>query len=163
MESSANVMRIGKLAKLTGKTARTLHFYEERGLLHPTGRTEGGFRLYDETSLLRIRWIERLQELDFTLGEIQDFLALLHEKVHGPESMLELAAFYREKVAEVGQRLSQLEALRHELEESIEYLKGCRNCDPLTHHTSCLTCTPEAHDGREAPAMVSAVQTRTPA
>ncbi len=159
----STIMRIGKLAKLTGKTARTLHFYEERGLLHPAGRTEGGFRLYDETSLLRIRWIERLQELGFTLNEIQEFLGLLHEKVHGPESMLELAAFYREKVAEVGQKINRLQALRRDLEDSVEYLEGCRSCDPLTPHVSCLSCTLEVHDGHDAPAMVSAVQSRTPA
>ncbi len=155
-------MRIGKLASLSGKTARTLHFYEELGLLRPAGRTDGGFRLYDQGSLLRIRWIERLQDLGFSLNEIQDFLALLHEKAHAPDAMLELAQFYREKLADVEARVKRLSALRRDLADSIAYLEGCRACDPLTHRVSCVTCTPEVHEGREAPALVAAVQPRTP-
>lgn len=154
-------MRIGKLAKLSGKTARTLHFYEELGLLRPAGRTPGGFRLYDDTSVLRIRWIERLQDLGFSLQEIQDFLARLHEKAHGPDAMLELATFYREKQAEVQAKLNRLQALQRDLTDSIDYLEGCRSCDPLTHRTSCVTCTPEVHEGRDAPPLVAAVQPRT--
>jgi MerR family transcriptional regulator, copper efflux regulator len=153
-------MRIGKLAKMSGKTARTLHFYEELGLLRPAGRTPGGFRLYDDVSLLRIRWIERLQDLGFSLQEIQDFLAVLHEKAHGPDAMLELAGFYRDKVAEVETKLTRLRALRQDLSDSIEYLQGCRSCDPLTQRTSCVTCTPDVHEGKEAPALVAAVQPR---
>ena len=57
----SGLLKIGDLVRLTGKTPRTLHFYEELGLLRPVSRTKGGFRLYGEETLLRVRWIERLQ------------------------------------------------------------------------------------------------------
>ncbi len=44
--TSEATLRIGELARRTGKTNRTLHFYEELGLLAPMSRTKGGFRIY---------------------------------------------------------------------------------------------------------------------
>ncbi|HJN76854.1 MAG TPA: MerR family transcriptional regulator [Myxococcota bacterium] len=149
-------LRIGQLAKLSGKTARALHFYEELGLLRPVGRTPGGFRLYSDDALLRIRWIERLQEIGFSLNEIQDFLAHLNEQARGPDAMARLANFYREKLAETETRLARLQAFRGDLAASIEYLEGCRVCDPLTPRQACTVCNA---DGRDAPDMVAAVHT----
>ena len=151
-------MRIGKLAKLSGKTARTLHFYEELGLLRPASRTPGGFRVYDDQALVRIRWIERLQEIGFSLPEIQEFMARLGELRQGPAAMTELAEFYQEKLAETEARLTRLQALRRDLAASIEYLNGCRTCDPLTPRKACAACDAPHHDG-PTPSMVSAVQT----
>ena len=60
---SAQTYRIGALAKKANKTVRTIHFYEELGLLSPAARSPGGFRLYNDQALDRIHWIERLQVL----------------------------------------------------------------------------------------------------
>lgn len=154
---TVDTFRIGQLAKRSGKTARALHFYEELGLLRPAGRTPGGFRLYSDEALLRIRWIERLQEIGFSLNEIQDFLAQLEEEARGPDAMTRLAAFYDQKLAETEERLARLQALRHDLSASIEYLRGCRVCDPLTPRGACSSCDVELHDGHRAPDMVAAV------
>ena len=156
-----DTFRIGTLAKRSGKTARTLHFYEELGLLRPAGRTPGGFRLYSDEALLRIRWIERLQEIGFSLNEIQEFLAHLNEQARGPDAMARLQGFYEEKLAETEERLARLQALRHDLAASIEYLQGCRVCDPLTPRQACSSCNVELHDGRDAPDMVAAVHTNS--
>lgn len=150
-------LRIGELVRLTGKTSRTLHFYEELGLLQPIARTKGGFRLYNETALLRIRWIERLQELGFSLPEIQDFLARLQEEAHGPDAMLRLEAFYRQKLDETRVTLNRLRELERSLQASIEYLTGCRACDPLTHRSECPACDGSRHKGQKPPEMVAAV------
>ena len=45
--STTHLIRIGDLARLTGKTVRAIHLYEELGLLKPATRSSGGFRLYD--------------------------------------------------------------------------------------------------------------------
>lgn len=152
-----DTFRIGQLAKRSGKTARTLHFYEELGLLRPAGRTPGGFRLYSDEALLRIRWIERLQEIGFSLNEIQDFLAELNEEARGPDAMARLAGFYEEKLKQTTERLARLQALQHDLSASIDYLQGCRTCDPLTPRDACSSCNIERHDGHDAPEMVAAV------
>ncbi len=53
---------VKELAKLTGVSARTLHYYDEIGLLPPTEKSEGGYRLYDEKAL------ETLQQILFFSG-----------------------------------------------------------------------------------------------
>jgi DNA-binding transcriptional MerR regulator len=67
--------QIGEVAEKTGVTQRTLRFYEEKGLLKPPERMDGGFRLYSDTDVKRIQFIKRLQDLlGFTLSEIKDMV-----------------------------------------------------------------------------------------
>lgn len=67
--------QIGEVAERTGVTQRTLRFYEERGLVEPPERMEGGFRLYTEDDITRIEYIKRLQDLlGFTLAEIKEMV-----------------------------------------------------------------------------------------
>ena len=150
-------MRVGELSKRSGKTTRTLHFYEELGLLKPAGRTRGGFRFYSPDALLRIRWIERLQELGFSLQEVAGFLGDLNGHEHGPAAMDELRRFYLGKLRETREALVRIQALETELSSSISYLEGCRPCDPHTHRASCAECTSPQHAGKSVPALVAAI------
>ncbi|WP_312644716.1 MerR family transcriptional regulator [Hydrogenoanaerobacterium sp.] len=59
-----------QVAKLTGISVRTLHYYDEIGLLHPSEVTEAGYRLYDDASLERLQQILYFRELDFALKDI---------------------------------------------------------------------------------------------
>ena len=68
-------MKIGELAERTGLTVRTLRWYDQIGLLPPSGRTESGHRVYNEEDLARLQKILSLRALDFTLEEITDCLA----------------------------------------------------------------------------------------
>lgn len=65
---------VKKLAKLAGVSVRTLHHYDQIGLLKPSTRTEAGYRLYTEKELLRLQQILFYKELDFPLQEIHDIL-----------------------------------------------------------------------------------------
>ncbi|HEX6431850.1 MAG TPA: MerR family transcriptional regulator [Niastella sp.] len=65
---------VKKLAKLAGVSVRTLHFYDQMGLLTPSVRTEARYRLYGEKELLRLQQILFYRELDFPLKEIGDIL-----------------------------------------------------------------------------------------
>lgn len=156
-------MRIGELAERSGRTIRTLHFYEELGLLSPAGRTKGGFRLYDQHALVRIHWISRLQELGFSLPEIKEFLVAIQAKQDGPEMMGGLRKFYADKLAETRATLQRLAALEGELKGALDYLATCRSCAPATGKAACPACNEGDHSVREAPAMVAAVQDPTPA
>lgn len=68
-------MKINEVAKLTGVTVRTLHYYDEIGLLTPSEITESGYRLYDETSLADLQQILFFRELDFPLADIRKIMA----------------------------------------------------------------------------------------
>lgn len=63
--------RIGELARATGVTVRTLHHYEQVGLLAPAGRTEGGHRVYDETDVARLYRILALRGLGLSLDDVR--------------------------------------------------------------------------------------------
>ena len=62
--------RVGELARATGLTVRTLHYYEQIGLLVPSGRTDSGHRLYDQADVARLYRICLLRRLGLPLAEI---------------------------------------------------------------------------------------------
>jgi DNA-binding transcriptional MerR regulator len=63
--------KIGDLAKRTRLSVRTLHYYEEVGLLRPSARTEAGHRLYTEDDVVRLQRILSLRQLGFALEDIR--------------------------------------------------------------------------------------------
>ena len=67
-------MSVHEVAKLTGITARTLHYYDEIGILKPARLTEAGYRMYDDTALSRLQSILLFRELEFPLKEIKAIL-----------------------------------------------------------------------------------------
>ncbi len=88
-ETSEAYLQIGEVAERTGVTQRTLRFYEEKGLLRPPTRMDGGFRLYSEDDVKRVEHIRRLQNLlGLSLAEIK-------EMVEAQEMLREITAQYR--------------------------------------------------------------------
>lgn len=74
-EEKSQRFQIGEVAERTGVTQRTLRFYEEKGLLNPPERMEGGFRLYSQEDIQRIEYIRQLQQLlGFTLADIKEMV-----------------------------------------------------------------------------------------
>lgn len=67
-------MQIGEAAERTGLSLRTIRHYEEVGLVVPSARSKGGFRLYTEKDVDRLRVIRRMKPLDFSLEEMRDLL-----------------------------------------------------------------------------------------
>ena len=67
-------MKINEVAKLTGITTRTLHYYDEIGLLKPSKITAAGYRLYDENNLSELQQILFFRELNFPLNEIKEIM-----------------------------------------------------------------------------------------
>ena len=61
---------VGELAKLTGITVRTLHHYDELGLVRPSQRSEAGYRLYTDRDVLRLQQVLLFRELGLPLDEI---------------------------------------------------------------------------------------------
>ena len=77
-------MQIGEVAERTGLSVRTIRFYEESGLVAPSARSQGGFRLYTDDDVARLQLIRRLKPLDFTLDEMRELLVLLDEVAERP-------------------------------------------------------------------------------
>lgn len=68
------MMTVHEVSKLAGVSIRTLQYYDKIGLLHPTGYTEAGYRLYDDTELERLQHILLFRELEFPLRDIKAIL-----------------------------------------------------------------------------------------
>jgi DNA-binding transcriptional MerR regulator len=67
-------LKVGELARRTGLTVRTLHHYDEIGLLKPSLRTEAGHRLYTADDIVRLQQVLSLRQLGFSLEEVRDCL-----------------------------------------------------------------------------------------
>ena len=101
-DTSEAYLQIGEVAERTGVTQRTLRFYEEKGLLRSPTRMDGGFRLYSEDDVKRVKHIRRLQNLlGVTLAEIK-------EMVEAEEVLRELTAQYRPE-SDVSEKKRQLQ------------------------------------------------------
>src|SRR5579862_8263957 len=127
---SRELMQVGDLARESGKTVRAIHLYEELGLLTPAARSKGRYRLYGSESLVRIRWIGKLQEMGFSLGDIQTIVLEWERIGSAPGAMKRMRQVYARKLEETREQRRRIEALEHELEASMEYLDTCDVCDP---------------------------------
>lgn len=68
--------QIGEVANRTGLSLRTVRHYEAVGLAAPSGRTEGGFRLYTEPDVQRLLLVRALKPAEFSLVELQEIIGL---------------------------------------------------------------------------------------
>lgn len=78
-EPGTRLRQIGAVAEAVGLSIRTIRHYEEVGLVPPSGRSAGGFRLYTDDDIDRLRLIKQMKPLDFTLEEMADVFHTLHQ------------------------------------------------------------------------------------
>lgn len=82
---AAGTMHIGAVAEQTELSLRTLRHYDEVGLLRPSARTPGGFRLYTEDDVERLLLIRRMKPLGFTLDQMGELLSLIDSLASSPD------------------------------------------------------------------------------
>jgi DNA-binding transcriptional MerR regulator len=115
---SCESFKVGELAKRTGLTVRTLHHYDEIGLLRPSLRSDAGHRLYSAGDVARLQQIVSLRQLGFSLDEIRDCLA------RAGFSPLEVIRLYvsrlREQIEQERELCARLEALASQFESAGE-------------------------------------------
>lgn len=112
------MMTVHEVGKLAGVSIRTLQYYDRIGLLHPTGYTDAGYRLYDDTGLERLQHILLFRELEFPLKDIKN--------------IMESPDFDRSKALE--QQIELLKLKREHLDNLINFaigikMLGVRNMD----------------------------------
>ncbi|HEX7308232.1 MerR family transcriptional regulator [Lentzea sp.] len=74
MDERSDLLTIGRLARRTGLSARTLRFWSNEGVITPAGRSASGYRLYDAASVLRVELIRTLRELGLGLDDVRGVL-----------------------------------------------------------------------------------------
>ena len=93
------MLTVHEVSELAGVSIRTLQHYDNIGLLHPTQRSEAGYRLYDEAALEKLQQILLFRELEFPLKEIKRIVAAPDfDKVRALEQQIELLTLKKEHV-----------------------------------------------------------------
>lgn len=125
-------MQIGQVANQTGLSLRTIRYYEEMGLVVPSARTAGGFRLYTDSDVARLQLIKRMKPLEFSLEETKDLLGTLdslESTSPGPEreALIERLEMYHEaaraRVAAVRDQLAVADGFATDLRREISRQK----------------------------------------
>ncbi len=153
-QASGPMLQVGDLARECGKTVRAIHLYEELGLLTPQGRSKGRYRLYASTAVVRIRWIGKLQDMGFSLTDIQSLVRDWDDQRSAARTMAKMRELYAKKLAETQAHIERLKDLEREIVSSIDYLDACDVCDPERLLASCTSCEHHAH-GTTVPELVS--------
>ena len=147
------MMTVHEVSKLTGVSIRTLQYYDKIGLLKPTGYTQSGYRLYDDTALETLQQILLFRELEFPLKEIkeiissadfdrekaleqqitlltmkkehlEDLIGLAREIRYKGEQTMDFSAFDTSKIEEYTRRAKEQWGNTAEYKESEEKAKG---------------------------------------
>ena len=120
-DMTEQTMHIGELAERTELSLRTIRHYDEVGLLKPSGRTEGGFRLYTERDLSRLLLIRRMKPLGFSLEEMSELLRIIDrvESSDEPGLRAQLDVF-------IDRATEQREKLQRQLDMADEFLELLR-------------------------------------
>jgi DNA-binding transcriptional MerR regulator len=134
-------MQVGDLARESGKTVRAIHLYEQMDLLKPARRSKGRYRLYGPEALVRIRWIQKLQDLGFSLTDIKAIVKDVEQHGSASSAMVGVREVYAKKLNETRTQIARLQELEHEILASLQYLEACDSlCERDRLLPTCQCC-----------------------
>ncbi|MFH8758434.1 MerR family transcriptional regulator [Streptomyces atroolivaceus] len=120
-------MQIGEVAARTELSLRTIRHYEETGLVTPSARSRGGFRLYTETDVQRLMTIRRMKPLGFTLDQMRDLLDATDRLDREPGLGVDAREALLERVREYEQAAGeQVDRLRTQLARAEDFAATLR-------------------------------------
>ena len=134
---------IGDLARASGFPSSTLRYYERVGLLEPTGRSAGGYRVYDDAAVERLAFIGRAKRLGLNLDDVRDLVALWDDGACRPVQA-RLRTLLDEKTALLDSQIDELARFRSQLDHaqrSLESAEAAEHCGP---GCGCDTDLPDA-------------------
>ncbi|MDY7101190.1 MAG: MerR family transcriptional regulator [Actinomycetota bacterium] len=129
---------ISQVAERSGFPASTLRYYEQHGLLEPAGRTDAGYRLYDDRSLQRLGFIARAKQLGCSLEEIADLVELWDSDECEPVQA-RLHALVTTKIADARTRSAELVRLTAQLQTAAARLGGAPIDGPCDEGCACMS------------------------
>ena len=114
-------MTRGEVAETADVNPETLRYYERKELIPKPARSDGGFRLYDDSYVDRLRFIKRAKDLGFTLAEIKDLLDL---RVDDEATCRDVKAQADEKLDEIEAKIQALQQIRKALVQLADACEG---------------------------------------
>lgn len=117
--------QIGEVADDVGLSLRTIRYYEEIGLVEPSGRTDGGFRLYTDSDVERLRLVKALKPIGMSLETMTEMLEIADQVVHSGDGSRSDAAERLEAVmATAKERCDHLEDRLKEARRALKKLSA---------------------------------------
>ena len=114
------MMNVGQAAEASGMSVKTLHYYEEIGLVVPK-RQENGYRAYSETDVHKLNFIHRARGLGFTVEACRDLLSLYEDRSRASADVKAIAGQHLE---EVETKIEELKALRETIKDLHDKCRG---------------------------------------
>ena len=112
MESKGIILNIGKAAKLSNLTVKTVRYYADIGLVSPVKNNKTGYRDFSEDDVARLQFVSKTRKFNFTIQECQELLFLYSDK---ERSSREVKSLTLEKISEIDAKLFELKELRQQL------------------------------------------------
>jgi DNA-binding transcriptional MerR regulator len=120
--SEALPLKIGEVASRSGLTVKTIRFYCDQGLIRPSGRSEGGYRLFGADVFAELALIRTLKGMEIPLQDVQ---GILESRRSGVCTCTALQSRIRAKAGEIGQKIEALHSLQSELLTMLERWENC--------------------------------------
>src|SRR5437773_10609079 len=117
---NAASLQIGQVAQKTGLSVDAIRFYEKSGLLPRPARTQGGYRLYQQREVADLEFIQKAQQLGFSLNEIRELFSIQR---HPQEVCVHVRDLIAQKLTVVRSKIEELRTLEAGL---CDALKQCR-------------------------------------
>ena len=161
----ATTFQIAEVAQRSGFTPATLRYYEDIGLLTPASRTDAGYRIYDDTSLERLRFIARAKQLGCSLDEIAELTTVWDGGRCAPVQE-RLRATVQAKIGDAHDQIAELTSLAGDLERAAATLSATPVDGPCDDNCGCTTdtdTTSTSGSSRTAVPLIAKVDATTPA
>ena len=115
-------LRIGEVSKRTGLPVKTIRFYCDQGLLQPSGRSDAGYRLFDQDNLAELTIIRALRSMDVSIPELSKILEMRRS---GVCNCSVLKGSIADKMASIDEQISELRTMQEELARLLDGWKDC--------------------------------------
>lgn len=121
MECKGYIVNIGKAAKLSNLTVKTVRYYADIGLVRPLKNNSTGYRDFSEDDLARLQFVAKARKFNFSIQECEELLSLYSDK---NRSSQEVKALTLDKISEIDAKLIELKDLRRQLSFLANNCKG---------------------------------------
>ena len=121
MESKGIILNIGKAAKLSNLTVKTVRYYADLGLVSPVKNNNTGYRDFSEDDVARLQFVSKARKFNFSIQECEELLSLYSDK---NRSSREVKALTLEKISEINVKLLELKDLKKQLSFLADNCKG---------------------------------------
>ena len=121
MECKGYILNIGKAAKLSNLTVKTVRYYADIGLVRPLKNNSTGYRDFSEDDLARLQFVAKARKFNFSIQECEELLSLYSDK---NRSSKEVKALTLDKISEIDAKLIELKDLRCQLSFLANNCKG---------------------------------------